>query len=53
MKYTVEWIQTLVGEFEVEANSEEEAIDMIRNDYDLDIDEVCDNQYRVVKKGGN
>lgn len=48
-KYTVRWTQTLQEDFEVEANSEEEAIEMVRNGECGDVDNIADNDFEIIE----
>lgn len=48
-KYKVKWVQTLVGEFEVEARSEEEAKELVLYSGDYDVDEIMDNTVEVTE----
>ena len=50
MVYKVKWTQTLVGEFEVEARSEEEAKDKVLFGGEYDVYEVADNQLEVTER---
>lgn len=50
MVYKVKWTQTLVGEFEIEARSEEEAKDKVLYSGDFDVDEIVDNKLEVIEK---
>ena len=47
MKYLVKWTQTLYGEFEVEANSKEEAIDEVERWYD--VCEIIGNELKAIE----
>jgi hypothetical protein len=50
MKYTVQWTQTLQDVFEVEANSEEEAIELVANGEYGDVDMIIENDYQILKE---